>query len=100
MNLPAMGAKNGVKDVFLQMDWMHGFGDGTGGIDGSGSHSHIPRLDALSAVAPPSPRTTSHCTSMWGTHIRAWGFPTSFLIRRTLTVTCWLKADRTSKNRP
>ena len=51
VNLPAMGAKNGVKDVFLQVDWMHGFGDGVGGIDGTGRHSHIPRLDALSAVA-------------------------------------------------
>ena len=35
VNLPAMGAKNGVKDVFLQMDWMHGRAMATGGIDGS-----------------------------------------------------------------
>ena len=51
VNLPAMGARNGVRDVFLQMDWMHGYGDGTGGILGNGFHSHIPKLDALVAVA-------------------------------------------------
>ena len=51
VNLPAMGANNGVQDIFLQMDWMHGYGDGTGGVDGSGIHSHIPKLDALAAVA-------------------------------------------------
>ena len=51
VNLPAMGAINGVKDIFLQIDWMHGFGDRTGGIDGTGNHSHIPKLDALTAVA-------------------------------------------------
>uniref|UniRef100_Q01ZI3 Uncharacterized protein n=1 Tax=Solibacter usitatus (strain Ellin6076) TaxID=234267 RepID=Q01ZI3_SOLUE len=51
VNLPAMGAKNGVQDIFLQMDWMHGFGDRTGGIDGTGNHSHAPKLDALTMVA-------------------------------------------------
>ena len=51
VNLPAMGAKNGVQDIFLQLDWMHGFGDRTGGIDGTGNHSHVPKLDALTMVA-------------------------------------------------
>jgi hypothetical protein len=51
VDLPAMGAMNGVQDMFLQVDWMHGFGDNTGGIDGTGNHSHIPKPDALSAVA-------------------------------------------------
>jgi hypothetical protein len=51
INLPAMGAVNGAKDVFVQLDWMHGYGDGSGGVDGSGLHSHVPKLDALSSVA-------------------------------------------------
>lgn len=51
VNLKAMGAVNGVKDIFLQLDWMHGYGDGTGGSDGTGKHSHVPKLDALTAVA-------------------------------------------------
>lgn len=51
VNLPAMGARNGVQDIFIQMDWMHGFGDGTGGVDGRGSHSHVPKLDALKMIA-------------------------------------------------
>jgi MBG domain-containing protein/YDG domain-containing protein/galactose oxidase-like protein len=50
-NLPAMGAKNGVQDIFLQLDWMHGNGDGTGGTNGNGYHSHMPSLDALTMVA-------------------------------------------------
>src|ERR1700733_12607314 len=33
------------------MDWMHGTGDGTGGIDGHGTHDHIPPLASLSTVA-------------------------------------------------
>jgi hypothetical protein len=51
VNLPAMGAKNGVRDIFFQMDWMHGYGDGAGGTDGRGFHSHVPKLDALAMVA-------------------------------------------------
>jgi len=51
LDLPAMGAQNGVQDIFLQMDWMHGYGDGTGGLDGSGFHTHVPKLDGLTAVA-------------------------------------------------
>ena len=51
VDLPAMGARNGVKDLFVQGDWMHGRGDGTGGIDGSGNHSHAPKLEALTTVA-------------------------------------------------
>ena len=51
VNLPAMGANPNRKDIFVQIDWMHGTGDGTGGINGSGAHDHIPKLDALSAVA-------------------------------------------------
>ncbi len=48
VNLPAMGAKNGLRDIFLQVDWLHG--------DGSKSttrpaHSHMPKVDALKQVA-------------------------------------------------
>jgi Bacterial lectin/YDG domain/MBG domain (YGX type) len=50
-NLPAMGANPNKQDVFIQIDWMHGTGDGTGGIDGHGTHDHIPQLAALSSVA-------------------------------------------------
>jgi hypothetical protein len=50
VNLPAMGAKNGTKDVFIQIDWMHGYGDRTGGLDGHGIHVHKPNAAALSAV--------------------------------------------------
>jgi Legume lectin domain/YDG domain len=51
VDLPHMGANPNVKDIFVQMDWMHGAGDGTGGIDGAGTHDHMPKIDALSAVA-------------------------------------------------
>ena len=51
VNLPAMGANPNKKDVFVQIDWMHGTGDGTGGTDHNGTHDHRPNLDALSAVA-------------------------------------------------
>src|SRR5262249_17468972 len=51
VNLPAMGALNGVKDIFLQIDAMHGTGDGTGGIDGRGTHDHMPPLETLTRVA-------------------------------------------------
>jgi hypothetical protein len=50
VNLPAMGAVNGTKDVFMQIDWMHGNGDGTVGLDGRGFHVHKPNPAALSAV--------------------------------------------------
>ena len=51
VNLPAMGAVNGVKDIFLQVDWMHGYGNGTGGLTGNGYHDHMPQLAALTQVA-------------------------------------------------
>ena len=51
VNLPQMGANKGTKDIFIQIDWMHGNGDGTGGTDGHGAHNHIPKLAALDAVA-------------------------------------------------
>ena len=51
VNLPAMGANPNKRDIFVQIDWMHGTGDGTGGLDGSGTHDHIPQLAALSSVA-------------------------------------------------
>ena len=51
VNLPQMGALPNKKDVFIQIDWMHGTGDGTGGTDGRGTHDHIPQLAALSSVA-------------------------------------------------
>ncbi len=51
VNLPAMGANPNKKDVFVQIDWMHGRGDGTGGTDGAGTHDHIPLLAALNSVA-------------------------------------------------
>jgi hypothetical protein len=51
VDLPAMGAKNGVQDIFLQLDWMHGYGDDTGGINGTGYHSHMPPLTVLTNVA-------------------------------------------------
>jgi Legume lectin domain/Bacterial Ig-like domain (group 3)/YDG domain len=51
VNLPAMGANPLKQDIFIQMDWMHGTGDGTGGIDGRGTHDHIPPLASLSTVA-------------------------------------------------
>ncbi|HUP03866.1 MAG TPA: YDG domain-containing protein, partial [Bryobacteraceae bacterium] len=50
VNLPAMGAKNGTRDIFIQVDWMHGYGDHTGGLDGSGYHDHKPNLDSLESV--------------------------------------------------
>lgn len=50
-NLPAMGANPNKQDVFIQFDWMHGTGDGTGGIDGHGTHDHIPKLAALNSIA-------------------------------------------------
>jgi hypothetical protein len=50
VNLPEMGADPTKPDVFIQLDWMHGFGDGTGGQDGTGFHVHIPKSDALQAV--------------------------------------------------
>lgn len=51
VNLPLMGANPNVPDIFIQIDWMHGSGDGTGGTDGRGTHDHMPTLAALSAVA-------------------------------------------------
>jgi len=51
VNLPVMGASPSKQDIFVQIDWMHGTGDGTGGIDGHGTHDHMPQLAALSAVA-------------------------------------------------
>ena len=51
VNLPGMGAKPDTRDIFVQIDWMHGIGDGTGGTNGAGAHDHIPQLTALSAVA-------------------------------------------------
>ncbi len=51
VNLPAMGALNGTRDIFVQLDWMHGTGDGTGGTDGHGTHVHKPKLEALKPVA-------------------------------------------------
>ena len=47
VSLPAMGAKNGVKDIFLQVDWMSGKGYVTGGPDSRPAHSHVPKLEAL-----------------------------------------------------
>src|SRR5262249_55973878 len=49
-NLPAMGAVNGITDIFLQLDWMHGTGDRTGGIDGHGTHDHTPPLQVLTDI--------------------------------------------------
>jgi hypothetical protein len=51
VNLPAMGANPNKQDIFIQIDWMHGTGDGTGGTDGHGTHDHMPQLAALSSVA-------------------------------------------------
>jgi hypothetical protein len=51
VNLRAMGAVNGVKDIFLQIDWMNGRVNGQLGSDGQGFHRHIPKLDALTMVA-------------------------------------------------
>ncbi len=42
-NLPAMGADPTKRDIFIQMDWMHG----TSGV----THVHMPKLAALSQVA-------------------------------------------------
>jgi hypothetical protein len=50
VDLPAMGAKSTHPDIFLQIDWMHGNGDGIGGTNGAGYHDHMPTLNALSAV--------------------------------------------------
>jgi len=50
VNLPAMGAIVERRQIYIQLDWMHGTGDGTGGIDGYGTHVHKPRLEALEAV--------------------------------------------------
>jgi len=41
VNLPAMGAKPAVKDIFIEIDWEHG-------TDG---HLHIPKIAALSMMA-------------------------------------------------
>ena len=51
VNLPAMGANPNNQDIFIQIDWMHGFGDGTGGADNHGAHDHMPKLAALNSVA-------------------------------------------------
>jgi hypothetical protein len=51
VNLPAMGALPGTKDIFVQIDWMNGYGDGTGGVGGAGLHDHMPKLPALKQVA-------------------------------------------------
>jgi hypothetical protein len=56
LNLPAMGANPTPgapvrPDIFIQLDWMNGPGiDGTGGLDGFGTHVHQPKHDALKAV--------------------------------------------------
>ncbi|MGD1094295.1 MAG: MBG domain-containing protein [Bryobacteraceae bacterium] len=51
VNLPAMGANPLVRDVFVQIDWMHGYvGEGSGGTDGGGSHDHKPTQNALNMV--------------------------------------------------
>jgi sugar lactone lactonase YvrE len=50
VNLPAMGAKASQPDIFVQIDWMHGTGDGTGGTDGHGFHRHMPNAQALALV--------------------------------------------------
>ena len=46
-----MGANPKKQDIFIQMDWMHANGGGTGGIDGAGTHDHIPPLSSLNSVA-------------------------------------------------
>ena len=46
VNLPAMGAVNGQKDIFLEMDWMEG-----ANYDKPGTHSHKPKIEALTQVA-------------------------------------------------
>lgn len=46
VNLPAMGARNGVKDIFFQVDWLSGKGVGD-----RPAHLHAPKLDALKMVA-------------------------------------------------
>ena len=40
VNLPAMGASPSRKDIFVEIDWLHG----------SDGHSHAPKLDALNAI--------------------------------------------------
>ncbi len=47
VNLPAMGAKNGVRDMFLETHWLHGNGVSAD----RPAHSHKPKLDALQMVA-------------------------------------------------
>jgi hypothetical protein len=51
VNLPKMGANPYKRDIFIQIDWMHGTGDGSGGTDGRGTHDHMPQLAALQTVA-------------------------------------------------
>ncbi len=58
VNLPAMGAKVNQPDIFVQIDWTHGTGDGTGGTDGHGFHRHMPNAQALALVC--SAFSTSH----------------------------------------
>ncbi len=50
VDLPKMGANPAIKDIFIQIDWMHGTGTGMGGIDGAGTHDHIPKMQALQMV--------------------------------------------------
>ena len=40
VNLPAMGASPSRKDIFVEIDWLHG----------SDGHLHMPKLDALNAI--------------------------------------------------
>lgn len=46
VNLPAMGAINGQKDIFIEMDWLEGQNDGK-----PGTHQHKPKVEALVQVA-------------------------------------------------
>jgi hypothetical protein len=53
LNLPKMGAVNGVKDLFIHLDWMHQTTPGpfgSGGIDNYGTHDHMPKSAALQLV--------------------------------------------------
>jgi hypothetical protein len=47
VNLPAMGAKPTVKDIFVEIDWEQGTAPG----DGPNGHLHIPKIGALSMMA-------------------------------------------------
>lgn len=113
VDLPAMGANPYQRDIFLQIDWMHGV-TGSGGLDGLGTHDHKPTQNALNMVCQEfalhlialhfdvgnnyqgQPCIVPYKTDQWGHQITAGGNDESesqWVCQNTATVTCTYSAQ-------